>query len=162
MGQPERPLAVVDIDGVVADVRHRLHHLERRPKDWLRFFAAAPDDPPLAAGVERVRRLMVDHEVVYLTGRPERCRRATVDWLTEHDIGGPPLHMRRNSDRRPARQVKLGVLRRLAARAPIAIVLDDDPEVCAAVEAAGYPVEHARWMIQPPALRTAQEVEGRT
>ena len=37
----ERPLAIVDLDGVVADVRHRLHHLEGRRKDWGRFFAAA-------------------------------------------------------------------------------------------------------------------------
>ena len=36
-----RPLAIVDIDGVVADVRHRLHHLDRRPKNWSAFFAAA-------------------------------------------------------------------------------------------------------------------------
>jgi hypothetical protein len=27
----QRPLAVVDIDGVLADVRHRLHHVKNRP-----------------------------------------------------------------------------------------------------------------------------------
>ena len=27
----ERPLAIVDIDGVLADVRHRLVHVQRRP-----------------------------------------------------------------------------------------------------------------------------------
>ena len=37
-------VAVVDIDGVVADVRHRLHHVADRPKDWRSFFAAAADD----------------------------------------------------------------------------------------------------------------------
>jgi hypothetical protein len=38
----DRPLAVFDLDGVLADVRHRLHFLDRRPKDWDGFFAAAP------------------------------------------------------------------------------------------------------------------------
>ena len=46
-----RPLAVVDIDGVVADVRHRLHFIEGRPRQWDRFFAAAGDDPPQPEGV---------------------------------------------------------------------------------------------------------------
>ena len=36
--QGARPLAIFDIDGVVADVRHRLHHLESRPKGWDEFF----------------------------------------------------------------------------------------------------------------------------
>jgi len=31
----------VSIDGVLADVHHRLHHIARRPKDWPAFFAAA-------------------------------------------------------------------------------------------------------------------------
>jgi hypothetical protein len=46
----DRPLAVFDIDGVLADVRHRLHLVEGRPKDWDGFFAAAADDPPLTRG----------------------------------------------------------------------------------------------------------------
>ena len=37
----ERPLAIVDIDGVVADVRHRLVHVQSRPKDWDAFFDAS-------------------------------------------------------------------------------------------------------------------------
>ena len=65
-----RPLAVFDIDGVLADVRHRLHHVDRRPKDWDAFFAAAVDDPPLAEGVALARASADDCEVVYVTGRP--------------------------------------------------------------------------------------------
>ena len=38
-------LAVFDVDGVVADVRHRLHHLGRHR--WDRFFAAADRDQEL-------------------------------------------------------------------------------------------------------------------
>ena len=46
-----RPLAIIDLDGVVADARHRLHHLETRPKDWDAFFAAAVDDDAHPEGV---------------------------------------------------------------------------------------------------------------
>lgn len=153
---------MVDIDGVVADVRHRLHYLERRTPDWDAFFAAAPLDPPLAEGIERVHELLLDHEVVCLTGRPERCRRDTLGWLAAQGIGGHPVHMRRDGDRRPARRTKLRHLERLSARAAVAIVVDDDPDVCAALRAAGYAVQHADWMTRPAILHVAQEIEGRT
>ena len=44
-----RPIAVFDIDGVLADVRHRLHHLQCRPQRWEAFFTAADRDPLLEA-----------------------------------------------------------------------------------------------------------------
>ncbi|MDQ1710378.1 MAG: hypothetical protein QOG49_1763, partial [Frankiaceae bacterium] len=152
-----RPVAVVDIDGVVADVRHRLRFVESTPKDWDRFFASAPDDPPLPAGVERVQQLARDHDVVFVTGRPERCRAATESWLRDAGIGGWPVVMRGDHDRRPARQTKVHEVRAIARRTRVAVVVDDDREVCAAMTAAGFAVEQADWMSQPPALHDAQE-----
>jgi thiamine monophosphate synthase len=162
MDTASRPLAVVDVDGVVADVRHRLHHVESRPKAWGAFFAAADRDPPLAAGVERVRALLADHDVVYVTGRPEHLRRVTEAWLERHGIGGHPVVMRRKGDFRPARETKGEEIRRLARGRTVAIVLDDDPEVCEALRAAGWPVEQANWVPHSRTLRAAQEREGRT
>jgi hypothetical protein len=157
-----RPLAVVDIDGVVADVRHRLHHVETTPKDWPAFFAAADRDPPLAEGIARVRELLDDHDVVYLTGRPEHLRRVTVAWLDRHGITGNDLLMRRRGDYRPARVMKAAELRRLGRGRTVAVVIDDDPEVCEALLAAGLPVEQATWVPHSRTLRVAQEREGRT
>ena len=74
MAATDPPYAVIDLDGVVADVRHRLVHLRGRRKDWDAFFAAIPSDEPLAEGLAVASRLSGDHEVVYLTGRPERTR----------------------------------------------------------------------------------------
>jgi phosphoglycolate phosphatase-like HAD superfamily hydrolase len=159
----ERPsLVVVDIDGVLADVSHRLHHVRQRPKDWDAFFAAAADDPVLEPGRARVRDAAQHHALVYLSGRPERLREVSEQWLARH--GFPPglLLLRPDRDRRPARVLKPQLVRRLARGADIVLVVDDDPEVCAALRASGYPVEQADW--QPPVaeLRTAQEDEGRT
>lgn len=156
------PIVVFDLDGVVADVRHRLHHLEHRPRRWDAFFTAAIDDPPLAEGVTLANLAAQDARVVYLTGRPEWCRRDTLSWLRRHQLPAGELHMRGNLDRRPARLLKPEILRRLARAAPIALVVDDDAEVCAAVEAAGFPVRRADWMAGAPALLEAQEREGRT
>ncbi|MFZ4302327.1 LNS2 domain-containing protein [Streptomyces cinereoruber] len=162
MTQDNRPLAVFDLDNTLAATAHRQHFLERRPKDWNAFFAAAPDDPPLEEGVALCRETAGECEVVYLTGRPERCRRATVDWLAEQGLPAGPVHMRRDRDFRPARVTKVEILRRLAADRPVRMLVDDDTAVCDAAEAAGFTVVRARWATPSEALREAQEVEGRT
>ena len=159
---PPRPLAVFDLDGTLADVRHRLHHLERRPKDWDAFFAAARDDPPLATGVALARESARDCEVAYVTGRPERCRADTEAWLAAQQLPAGTLLMRRGSDRRPARTAKPQLLRRLAAGRVVAVVVDDDEQVCDAYEQAGFPVLRARWQEASGLLLEAQETEGRT
>ncbi len=156
------PLAVFDIDGVLADVRHRLRHVEQRPKDWDAFFAAAPEDPPLVQGVALARESAKDCEVVYVTGRPERCRADTLAWFARHGLPPGRLSMRSGRDRRPARLAKPELLRRLAAGRVVAVVVDDDVEVCTAYEQAGFRVLRAEWMDSEPALRQAQEQDGRT
>jgi hypothetical protein len=157
-----RGFAVIDIDGVVADVRHRLHHLEQRPQDWRAFFAGARHDPPLDVGLDTVRRLAEVYEIVYLSGRPEYIRRDTERWFREHDLPRGPLHLRPRGDYRPAYQMKLEVLRRLQRTAPVQVVVDDDPIVLDAIRSAGFDVLPATWMGEAPALLEAQERDGRT
>ncbi len=162
MSDGARPLAVIDIDGVLADVRHRLHHLERRPKDWGRFFAAASQDPLLEVGAETVAQLSEVCEIVYLSGRPEHCRRDTTAWFARHGLPEGELLLRPSGDFRPAKDVKVEALRRLARRAPVTVLVDDDPAVLAAAQAAGFDVLPATWMGEAAVLREAQEKEGRT
>jgi hypothetical protein len=158
----DRPLAVFDVDGVLADVRHRLHHLEGRPKNWGAFFRDAVNDPPLAEGIVLCQESAKDCEVVYVTGRPEHCRRDTLDWFARHDLPDGRLSMRSDGDRRPARMAKPQLLRRLARNRTVAVVVDDDEQVCDAYEQAGWRVLRARWMETAPVLEQAQEEEGRT
>ncbi|MEU9099840.1 hypothetical protein [Streptomyces sp. NPDC048361] len=157
-----RPLAVFDLDGTLADSSHRQRFLDRRPRDWEAFFAAAPADPPLSEGVTLCRDAAKECEVVYLTGRPERCRDDTVEWLAAQGLPDGPVHMRRNDDRRPARLTKLELLRRLGRGREIRMLVDDDELVCDAAEQAGFRVVRARWTGASEALKDAQEHEGRT
>ncbi len=158
--------AVLDIDGVLADVRHRLHHLDSRPKDWDSFFADAPADPLLVEGLEVALDLAQQHPLVYLTGRPERCRSDTQAWLDKYGFPAGKLVMRGDTDRRPARLTKVQELNRLQRQGKVALFIDDDERVVAAAEGAGYVVRHATWMHgeahQRQALTEAQEAEGRT
>lgn len=162
MTDADRLVAAVDIDGVLADVRHRLHHVERAPKDWDAFFAAAPEDPVLEKGRETVSRLAEVFDIAYVSGRPEHCRPDTESWLSRHDLPAGELELRRRGDRRPARLVKVEILDRLSAARRVAVLVDDDPLVLESARAAGYDVLPADWMPASPELRAAQEVDGET
>lgn len=162
-------MIVFDIDGVLADVRHRLHHLQSRPKDWAGFFAAAVDDPVLPEG----RRAVDDAKrsgasITYVTGRPSRYRRDTRRWLLAHGFPEADLHMRPTRDRRPARFYKAEVLRRIAADDELVAVIDDDVKVVEHLRGQGLTVLHATWMLEPDEtvqldlLLDAQESRGRT
>ncbi|MFC4466512.1 hypothetical protein ACFPH6_18600 [Streptomyces xiangluensis] len=157
-----QPLAVFDLDNTLADTAHRQRFLERRPRDWDAFFAAAPHDPPLAEGVALALEHAEECEVVYLTGRPERCREDTVEWLAAHGLPEGRIWMRRDNDRRPARRTKLEILRGLARNREVRVLVDDDELVCEDAERAGFTVVRARWASQSAVLKVAQEREGRT
>lgn len=173
MSEP-RAVAVVDIDGVLADVTHRLHYVAKRPKDWDAFFAAAVDDPPLPEGLAVAQELAERYDVTYLSGRPERCRRDTEKWFSTHGVPAGELLLRRPNDRRPARVTKVEILKRIAATRRVALLVDDDFEVCSAARAQGFTVLEATWG-RPSnaqddsgqiglfdALSDAQERDGRT
>jgi hypothetical protein len=167
-GDDARPsVAVFDVDGVLADVRHRLPYVQRRPKDWPAFFAAMDADAPLEVGIALARdQAAQGHRIVYLTGRNESHRATTEAWMRRHGLPEGRLVMRPERDRRPARQFKPEALRRLSRDLRIVAVVDDDDAVVAQLRRDGWPVLHATWMPAErdaqEALFDAQEIEGRS
>ena len=164
-------MVVLDIDGVLADVRHRLHHLARKPKDWEAFFDAAKDDHVLEVGAQFAQQAATTHDIVYLTGRPDRLRAATQSWLDLQGLPAGRLIMRPAGDRRPSAVVKLHELRRLRRESGVDLLVDDDTSVVDAARAAGFTVQLADWMggasgeptlFGDDLLHDAQEREGRT
>lgn len=162
----DRGVVVVDIDGVVADVSHRLVHLRTHPRDWDAFFTAMADDPLLTEGEAVANRAAREHDLAWITGRPARYADVTARWLAEHRLPQGPVHHRREGDRRPADVFKLATVRRLARSRRVVLVVDDDPTVCTALRAAGFGVFQATWAPLDDdrwrTLRTAQQQDGRT
>jgi hypothetical protein len=151
-------LAVIDLDGVVADTRHRMHFIAKR-RNWDAFFAAAVDDPPHPEGLAAARTAVeAGLTVLYLSGRPERYRRDTERWLREHDAPAGEVILRPAGDHRSADRLKVALLRNLARRYDLRLLVDDDPRVIAAVKAASPPlvdtVLQADWQ---PYTRAAED-----
>jgi hypothetical protein len=107
---------LIDIDGVLADVRGLLPLIQGNPKekDFNTYYARILEAPPIESGVEIVRGLKTKGmPYVFLTGRNEQCREATKQWLhnlfnqdNAFPIFDKDLLMRSEGDRRPAWVVK--------------------------------------------------------
>lgn len=141
-------LVICDIDGVVANNDKRLVYLERGDYDNFYRDEYIRDDELIPSGQELVKYLSVRDDIrpsfVYLTGRPEKTRKATKDWLSRNRIYAP-LFMRADIDHRRSEVVKpelvaaiIGSYISYFGELPDKHILfvDDDPKNVKAVEEA--------------------------
>ena len=134
-------IAIIDIDGVLADATHRQHLVARPPKDWNAFFAAVGGDSVIERGRQRLFDLAQLHEVVLLSGRPESSRTDTVSWLEGHGIVVGRLVLRPDGDHRPAASLKADLVRHISSPTDTAVVVDDDVSVVERLRGMGYRAE---------------------
>lgn len=110
------PCYIFDIDGTLADLTHRLHHIQKQPKDWEKFFAACSGDAPIQHICRLACDLNASSPIVLVSGRSDRVRVETDYWLKV--IGGiihSALYMRNDGDHRPDNIVKGELLDKLIA-----------------------------------------------
>jgi hydroxymethylpyrimidine pyrophosphatase-like HAD family hydrolase len=77
---------IIDIDGTVADNKHRAHYVEGTQKDWDNFFRAdlVLKDTLIPGVMEALQRFQeLKYELIFVTGRHEPLRDATMRWLHE-------------------------------------------------------------------------------
>jgi len=99
--------AIFDIDGTLADISHRLHHIQKDDKDWDAFNDDCDKDAPYHRIIE-MTHVMRDagYHIVMCTGRSCRIEQKTMDWLNEHEIPCSVLLMRAAKDFRSDYVVK--------------------------------------------------------
>lgn len=123
---------IVDIDGTLADTRHRLHHLAKTPKDWKGFYSEMVKDTANDYVIEVVNALSVKYLVVAMTGRPEDYRDQTTAWLNKHNVLFTQLMMRNAKDFRADTIIKKEMLDTLLQQGgdftPV-LSIEDRPEV---------------------------------
>lgn len=96
-----KPCYVFDIDGTLFDCQHRIHFIQKSPKDWRGFFAACLQDSPIPHMVQLAITLFdADKQIVYCSGRSDECRDLTMESLGMHNLPEAPLYMRREGDHR--------------------------------------------------------------
>lgn len=104
-------IIVFDIDGTLAKIDHRLHHIKKKPKDWASFDAGILEDElnePVAEVYAYLYR--AGHTMLIASGRNERSRVRTEDWLYKHGLFHQKLYMRPKLDYRCDSIVKRNIL----------------------------------------------------
>lgn len=127
---------IVDIDGTIADLSHRMHHIQGkgRRKDWTAFFAACGEDVPHDDIIRLLQAIAASTPQVvfhYVSGRSDGCRSQTEAWLQRHGLPRGALLMRRAGDFRTDDVVKEEILdtRLELSPADVWFVLDDRDRV---------------------------------
>lgn len=122
----KQKIIIFDIDGTLADCRHREKYLHKKPKDWKAFFSQADADLPIE-GMRLLNQIVFESrkfKVVLCTGRHEGMRAGTQAWLKKHDFYYDELYMRKEGDFRQDYVVKKEMLD-LFVKNDIAFVIDD-------------------------------------
>lgn len=120
---------IFDIDGTLADVAHRRHHIVDG-RNWDAFFAAMGDDPCVESIQWLAHKLYSHVPLIICSGRPEKYRAITEEWLARHRIEFVSLLMRPDDDTRQDFIVKGQMLDAILGDGfePI-LVVDDRPSV---------------------------------
>lgn len=108
-----KKIAIIDIDGTIANIDHRLHWIKEKPRQWKKFESNVMNDIPIGPNIERIGRETTDLTRVFLTGRSNGAREQTVRWLHLHVPyfpGSALLFMRDPKDYRPAPVYKCEVI----------------------------------------------------
>lgn len=131
IARTSRPTVVVDMDGTIADAsRREAKFLRGKKKDWPGFFRDMENDPPIQDVLDRVHELVDTHDIVILTGRPEKYRPQTESWLKRYKVPALEVLMRRHGDTRPDYEAKSQLMKELLERRDVVLALDDRAPVC--------------------------------
>lgn len=103
----QRPYIICDLDGTLCDVEHRHHHVRGHRKNWPKFFEGVKDDKLNEVVAEILERFKGTHDILFLSGRPEKCRKDTIEWLIrEAGIENARIYMRADGDFRNDQIIK--------------------------------------------------------
>lgn len=124
---------IFDIDGTLADCSHRLHFITGEKKDWDSFYGELEHDKSICDVVGLALLICINtvHQIILITGRPERTRQATIKWLCNNTHLRPcKLYMRPDGDRRPDYKLKREIYEReIKDKYDVAGVFEDRKQV---------------------------------
>jgi FMN phosphatase YigB (HAD superfamily) len=121
-----------DLDGTLADIKHRRKFLEQSSPDWKTFNKLMGDDKSNLPLIELYKTLWESgkYEMIILTGRNEEYRKLTEQWFAWNEIPFSTLLMRADNDFRADHVVKEEILHSLLSSGKdILFVVDDRKQV---------------------------------
>lgn len=98
---------IVDLDGTLCDVEHRIHHVKGPKKNWRAFNESIIHDTLYEWCYELIEAMRNrGYAILFVTGRSEDYRGHTTGWLARHNVHFDHLYMRGVRDFREDSDVK--------------------------------------------------------
>ena len=124
-----------DLDGTLADIKHRKHLVEGKKRDFASFehpLNIAKDGPNQSL-IELLNVLAATkkYKIILLSGRSSDARQATEAWLKQHGVVYGDLLMRPSKDYRPDEVLKKELLLSICKREEVLCIFDDRNKVVA-------------------------------
>ena len=94
-------IVIFDIDGTLADISGREHHVRTQPKNWNAFFAGMAEDKAVTSLV-RLNNILYDAgvQIILCSGRNERHRQETEFWMEREGVRWHEIRLRADEDMR--------------------------------------------------------------
>ena len=124
-----KEIAIFDIDGTLADISAREHHVRTHPKNWEAFFEGIAEDKAMVSMIRLCNILY--HAGVYIilcSGRNERHREKTVRWIEREGVKYHEIRLRADGDMRSDVKAKREMLRGID-RSKVLFVVEDRSRV---------------------------------
>lgn len=127
----KKPCVLVDLDGTLANVDHRVGFVRTKPKNFKAFFEGMVHDP-----VNEPVRIIVDsllsagYSMVIMTGRDGNYEKHSRDWLQKHNISYDDFYIRKIGDYRADYIIKSEMVKEIKENGwnPL-FAIDDRPQV---------------------------------
>lgn len=134
-------LVVFDLDGTLADHRHRLPLIQGNAKDYDAYYAACGADEPYRPAIHALRaHTAAGHRVEIWTGRREDAAFATLTWMRQYQVAVHLIRMRPMKDTTPNVDFKRALLHKVMPPTDRpALVYDDHPGAVQMWRAEGVP-----------------------
>lgn len=123
---------IFDIDGTIADIKHRRTFLESDIPNWKSFNEHMGHDAVNHPIAELYRTLWASNKynIILVSGRSESYRKLTEQWLTWNEIPFSNIIMRQDGDSRADHIIKEEILTKLQKdNHSILFVVDDRQQV---------------------------------
>jgi hypothetical protein len=82
-----KDIIIIDLDGTLANIEHRLHHIQKEPKDWDSFYDACDKDVPNEWAVKLIEMVTwTTYKIIILSARRKIDKHKTLGWLIKNEI----------------------------------------------------------------------------
>jgi uncharacterized HAD superfamily protein len=124
---------IVDLDGTLCDVEHRVHHVQSAKKNWKSFNELMVHDSLNDWCFELMEAMSArGYKIIFVTGRGEQFRTPTENWLNKHNVNYEHLYMRGLLDQREDSDVKEDIYTtQIKENYQVLFVVDDRKSVVA-------------------------------